>query len=114
MGPNKQLALIMALCRLHNFCFGDDGPPECSGNIPANSDDLTNTTGAANEAATIESEIGNIVSPMTDGGKHFEDVLDEELSAEQSSQIHLAMRKIVEQSGMHRPVISVNNRNTNG
>jgi hypothetical protein len=51
---------------------------------------------------------------MTDGGKHFEDVLDEELSAEQSSQIHLAMRKIVEQSGMHRPVISVNNRNTNG
>jgi hypothetical protein len=84
MGPTKQLALIMALCWLHNFYFGDNGPPECSGNVPANSDDLTNTTGAANEAATIESEIGNIVSPMIDGGEHFEDVLDEEL-AEQLS-----------------------------
>jgi hypothetical protein len=103
----------MALCRLHNFCFGDDGQPECSGNIPANSNDLTNTTGAANEAATIESENGNIVSPVTDGGEHFEDVLDEELSAEQSSRIRLAMRKIVEQSGLHRSVISINNRNNN-
>jgi hypothetical protein len=51
---------------------------------------------------------------MTDGGEHFEDVLDEELSAEQSSRIHLAMQKIIEQSGLHHCVISVNNRNTNG
>jgi hypothetical protein len=50
---------------------------------------------------------------MIDGGEHFEDVLDEEL-AEQSSQICLAMQKIVEQSGLHCSVISVNNRNTNG
>jgi hypothetical protein len=63
MGRTKQLALIMALCQLHNYCFEGDGPPERSGNVPANSDDLTNTTRAANEAATTESEIGTLFPP---------------------------------------------------
>jgi hypothetical protein len=112
MGPTKQLALVMALCRLHNFCLGDDGQPENSRSVPANSNDLGNSTGAAN-AATIESENGNIISSMTEGGEHFEDVLDEELVAEQSSRVRLAMRKRVEESGLHRSVISLNNRNTN-
>jgi hypothetical protein len=50
---------------------------------------------------------------MTEGGEHFEDVLDEELLAEQSSRVRLAMRQGVEESGFHRSVISLNNRNTN-
>jgi hypothetical protein len=50
---------------------------------------------------------------MTDGGEHFQDVLDQELVAEQLSRDHLAMQKQVEESGLHRSVISLNNRNTN-
>jgi hypothetical protein len=53
------------------------------------------------------------VSQLIDGGLHFEDVTDEELAAEQSSPIRLQMQKLVEASGLHRLVISFQNRNNN-
>jgi hypothetical protein len=48
---------------------------------------------------------------MTNGGEHFQDITDEELAAEQSSHVRLQMQKIVEASGLHRSVISIQNRN---
>jgi hypothetical protein len=50
---------------------------------------------------------------MTNGGEHFQDITDEELAAEQSSHVRLQMRKKVEASGLHRSVISIQNRNNN-
>jgi hypothetical protein len=50
---------------------------------------------------------------MLNGGEHFDEFTDEELVREQSSRIRLAMRKIVENSGLHHSVISLNNRNNN-
>jgi hypothetical protein len=50
---------------------------------------------------------------MINGGEHFDDVPDEELLREQSSRVWLAMCKIVENSGLHRSVISLNNRKSN-
>jgi hypothetical protein len=50
MGPSKHIALTMALCQLHNFCFGDDAGQlkHSNSGAPANSNDLSRTTGAAN------------------------------------------------------------------
>jgi hypothetical protein len=111
MGPHKQMALTIALCQLHNFCFGDDdGLP--ANQSPAISNDLQTTTGAATAAATTGSENGNI-SNLIDSGDHFDDLTNEELAAEESSRVHLQMRKVVEESGLQRSVISLNNRNNN-
>jgi hypothetical protein len=114
MGPHKQMALTMALCQLHNFCFGDNGAPaERSPSAPpANSNDLQTTTGAATATATDESENGNI-SNLIDGGDHFNEFTNEELAAKESSRVRLQMQKLVEESGLHRSVISLNNRNNN-
>jgi hypothetical protein len=102
------------LCQLHNFCFGDDaGQPEQSTRAAlVNSNDLANSTRAAN-AATVQCENGNNVSSMTNGGEHFQDITDEELAAEQLSHVRLQMQKKVEASGLHRSVISIQNRNNN-
>jgi hypothetical protein len=107
MGPTKHMALTMALCKLHNYCFGDDvGQPEhSSSGAPANSNDLNTTT--------VDTESGDNVFQLIDGGQHFQDVTDEELAAEQSSRIRLEMRKLVEATGLHRSVISIQNRNNN-
>jgi hypothetical protein len=52
---------------------------------PANFNDLSvPEDGAANAAATIETENRNNVSQLIDGGQHFQDVTDEEWAAEQS------------------------------
>jgi hypothetical protein len=111
MGPHKQMALTMALCQLHNFCFGDDdGLP--ANQSPAISNDLQTTTGAATAASPTGSENGNI-SNLIDSGDHFDDLTNEELAAEESSRVRLQMRKLVEESGLHRSVISLNNRNNN-
>jgi hypothetical protein len=115
MGPHKQMALTMALCQLHNFCFGDNGKPADNSPSapPANSNDLQQTTtGATTAAATDDSENGNI-SNLIDGCDHFNEFTNEELAAEESSRVRLQMRKIVEESGLHRSVISLNNRNNN-
>jgi hypothetical protein len=113
MGPSKHIALTMALCQLNNFSFGDDaGQPEHSNSgAPANSDYLSRTTGAANATATVDT--GDNVSQLIDGGQHFQYITDEELAAEQSSRIRLQMRKLVEASGLHHSVISIQNRNNN-
>jgi len=50
---------------------------------------------------------------MIDGGDHYEDVVVEELAAEESSIVRQQMRKKVEATGMHRSVISLQNRNNN-
>jgi hypothetical protein len=66
-----------------NFCFGDDvGQREQLSSALANSNDVRSVpTGAANAAATIETENRNNVSQLIDGGQHFQDVTDEELAA---------------------------------
>jgi hypothetical protein len=100
MGPVKQMALIFALCQLHNYCLGDADQTEPV--VPANSNDSNN--------ATTNEDNDNVVTNMINGGEQFDDVPDEELVREQSSRIRLAMRKIVENTGLHRSVISLNNR----
>jgi hypothetical protein len=114
MGPVKQMALIFALCQLHNYCLGDADQTEPV--VPANSNDSNQPSTVPNNASTSPfSDEGNenIVANMLNGGEHFDEFTDEELVREQSSRIRLAMRKIVENSGLHRSVISFNNRNNN-
>jgi hypothetical protein len=110
MGPVKQIALIFGLCQLHNYCLGDVDTPEQS--VPANSNDFNQTTDQTTNQFVDEAN-NNYVHNMINGGEHFDDVTDEELVREQSSRVRLAMRKIVENSGLHRSVISLNNRNNN-
>ena len=45
-------------------------------------------------------------SALLDGGEHFDDVDDEYITEIQKSQVRYAMRKFVEQQGLHRTVIS--------
>jgi hypothetical protein len=96
MGPVKQMALIFALCQLHNYCIGDVDMPKRS--VPANnSNDLNQTTDQV-----VDEVSNNYVQNMINGGEHFDDVTDEELLREQSSRVRLAMCKIVQNRAKFR------------
>jgi hypothetical protein len=87
MGPVKQMALIFALCQLHNYCLGDVDTLEPS--VPANSSDFNPTTdNKPNDSSQFTEEANNnYVQSMINGGEHFDDVPDEELLREQSSRV---------------------------
>jgi hypothetical protein len=102
MGSLKQITLTMALCSLHNFCLGDIGN--------GNSQDLSNNP--ANETFYDESlVVNNVDRNLLHGSEHFDDITDEEILSEQKSAVRLKMRKQVERSGLHRSVVSLQNRN---
>lgn len=106
MGIVKQLALTMAMCSLHNFCYDD--PPEetfVENSEPAPATFQSGPATGENIDVVEEPRI------ILDGGEHFDDVLEEEIASEQRSLIRLQMRKKVEESGLHRAVISLQNRN---
>jgi hypothetical protein len=104
MGPLKQISLTMALCSLHNFCLDDAG--DSPSNVEFSSENSEKTY-------YDESMIVNDVERgLLHGSEHFEDITSEEMISEQKSFVRLKMRKIVERSGLHRSVVSNQNRNT--
>jgi hypothetical protein len=112
MGPYKQMSLTIALCQLHNFCLGDAVQTEPSLSVTRN--DLNTSTHCTSSCTGGTTNNGDDwVKNMVNGGEHFDDVTDRQIIAEQSSRIRLHMRKIVENSGLHRSVISLDNRINN-
>jgi hypothetical protein len=54
---------------------------------------------------TVDRETG-APADLIDGGEHFDDVTDSELTELQKSKVRYEMRKLVESQGIHRTVIS--------
>lgn len=103
MGVQKQVALTMALCSLHNYCT--------KSTFDIDDEDVDNPMFNEDSPVVIDAETGVPVD-LIDGCEHFEDVDDEFITEVQKSKVRYDMRKLVEKQGLHRTVIS-QQRNTN-
>jgi hypothetical protein len=56
------------------------------------------------------SVVNDVNRGLLHGSEHFDDIVDEEIVAEQRSLVRLQMRRLVQASGLHRPVYSLQNR----
>jgi hypothetical protein len=105
MSMEKQIALTMALCQLHNYCFGDNEEAPTTAQVSNDSTTITQTNNnTSNDADQLQL--------FENTSEHFDDLLEEEIAAEQRSLVRLRMCKLVEQSGLHRAVYSLRNRNS--
>jgi hypothetical protein len=94
MGCRKQIALVLALCKLHNFCSSCELPKPIpsvqvgiigSGGVELGGSDLT-------------------PAELLGGGQHFDDVADEEIRRTANADTRTRLRKIVENEGLKRPI----------
>jgi hypothetical protein len=106
MGSRKQIALTMALCSLHNYCMDDPGTATVSlANVY--SQDSNQQTATYYDERSVVNDVNR---GLLHGSEHFDDIVDEEIVAEQRSLVRLQMRRLVQASGLHRPVYSLQNR----
>jgi hypothetical protein len=109
MAVKKQIPLVMALCRLHNFCIGqtDDefDVSDLLGNtLGMNDSDELHAINAG--GVEVDCNTGRI-NELLSGGEHFDDVTASELGTIQSrSDIRAQLLKKVIDGGYHRTVES--------
>lgn len=98
MGVQKQIALSMALCSLHNYCTKEtiEIDDAISNNNSNDFDEIP---------VALDPETG-IPNELLDACEHFDDIADQEILEIQKSKIRYEMRKHVERQGLHRSVVS--------
>jgi hypothetical protein len=93
MGVEKQMVLIMALCKLHNYCIGlddddeENGTGELANSVASVSNEETPISLEPRDERRISSFGGieprepNEAGPneLLGGGEHFDDVIVEDL-----------------------------------
>ena len=114
MGVKKQIALTMALCKLHNFCLGEDDLPVQADFRPTNlqaRDELNILNEGGVELNDVSSRgverdrRDRGVDELLDAGEHFDDVTSAELSSGRSK-VRQRLLNIVEYEDLHRSVSS--------
>ena len=115
MGVKKQIGLTMALCKLHNFCIGEQLSPFLEEELnPADEFDITLDGGVETQVETDDLTPGVLNQPaapfeLINGGEHFEDVVADDLPTN-VSQIRLRLLNSVIDQDLHRVVVPFRRR----
>ena len=104
-GVKKQIALTMALCKLHNYCIGPDDDTE-NNNMSSRTitSSLPEDERRVLDAGGIRVHADGRTPELLDGGHHFDDMCFDDCINEQpnTAKPRSALRKVLKSKGLHR------------
>ena len=125
MGVEKQMVLVMALCKLHNYCIGlDDVVEENGTGDMVNSDESVRNEDAPSLEARDEHRISSLggIDPresrdagpaeLLGGGEHFDDINVDDLPKNYSGTRRRLLQMVVD-SDLHRNLASARRYQSN-
>ena len=106
MGIKKQIAVTMALCRLHNFCIGPKSSTDSSTDSTIAVGNLMEDHIRVVASGGVEVNSQGVPPELLGVGHHFDDICEDDVNLRDISIPRRLLKKKVETAGLHRTVTS--------